>query len=119
MPELQKNRVYKIVPASLWASATAHGTFDGSADDKRDGYIHLSNAAQLPGTSAKYFRNQPDLLLIAFNTGDLEPHLVWEASRGGELFPHYYGHLPIKLALWERPLPLDSSGVPQFDQDNL
>lgn len=119
MPDSQKNRVYKIVPAAMWAGAVVCGAFDGSDDDTRDGYIHLSNAAQLPGTIGKYFHNQTDLLLIAFNAADLGPQLVWEASRGGDLFPHYYGRLPVKLALWQRPLPLGSDGVPQFDQDSL
>ena len=111
--------VYKVVPAAMWARASPKGSFDGSADDLRDGFIHLSSAVQLAGTLAKYFRGQPDLLLIAFNTGDLEPHLKWEASRGGDLFPHYYGSLPTKLALWKKPLPLDQSGLPQLDQDTL
>ena len=119
MPELQKIIVYKIVPATLWARAIARGMFDGSDDDMRDGFIHLSSAAQLLGTIEKYFRDQPDLLLIAFNSADLEPQLVWEASRGGQLFPHYYGQLPVKLALWQRPMPLGSDGIPHFNQDSL
>ena len=73
----------------------------------------------MPGTVAKYFRGQQELLLIAFNTGDLTPHLKWEASRGGELFPHYYGPLPTKLALWQKPMPLGADGIPQFDEDSL
>jgi uncharacterized protein (DUF952 family) len=111
--------VYKIVPASLWDAAVTSGRFNGSTDDVRDGFIHLSAAAQIAGTLAKYFRDTPDLLLIAFKTEQLEPYLKWEGSRGGELFPHYYNPLPVELALWQRPLPLSPSGIPAFYEESL
>lgn len=63
--------VFKIAPAALWNAALAIGVFAGSEDDARDGFIHLSTAEQVPGTLAKYFRNQPDLLLIGFDSAAL------------------------------------------------
>ena len=54
--------VFKVMPSAHWANARTAGFFTGSADDVRDGFIHLSNADQLSGTLAKYFRDQPDLL---------------------------------------------------------
>ena len=111
--------IYKIVPAELWAGAVSHGVFRGSADDLRDGFVHLSNAQQLQGTARKYFSGQADLLLIAFAVASLVTHLKWEVSRGGDLFPHYYGALPVNCALWQRPLSLDADGTPVIDEDNL
>lgn len=104
--------VYKVLPASDWALACEHGAFAGSRDDLRDGFVHLSAAHQLAGTLAKYFRDQGDLLLVAFRSGDLGPSLKFEPSRGGELFPHLYGPLPTALALWQRALELGPDGVP-------
>lgn len=112
-------RVYKIAPAALWNAALAGGLFHGSTDDARDGFIHLSAAAQIAGTLHKYFRGIPDLLLIAFDAEHLKPHLKWEASRGGELFPHAYSPLPVSLALWQRPLPLGPAGIPEFNEESL
>ncbi len=104
--------IYKVLPARDWSSACLNGLFAGSRDDLRDGFIHLSAAHQLAGTLAKYFRDQEDLLLVAFRSGDLGSGLKWEVSRGGELFPHLYGPLPTACALWQRALELGPDGVP-------
>ena len=104
--------VYKVLPASDWAAACVHGAYSGSRDDMRDGFIHLSAAHQLSGTLAKYFRDQKDLVLVAFAASDLGPELKHEASRGGDLFPHLYGPLPTARALWQRSLNLGPDGVP-------
>ena len=84
--------VYKIVPAALWRASEATGVFAGSPADARDGFIHLSTAAQVPGTAARHFAGVEDLLLVAVSADGLD--LRWEPSRGGDLFPHLYGELP-------------------------
>jgi len=109
--------VYKIVERDAWLSAAELGQYRGSVDDLRDGFIHFSSAAQLRGTAAKHFRGKSDLVLVAFAAAELGDALVWEPSRGGDLFPHLYGPLATALALWERALPLDSEGVPQIPED--
>jgi uncharacterized protein (DUF952 family) len=106
--------IYKICTASEWAEALSAGQYTGSADDARDGFIHLSTVAQLAVTAAKYFSHKPDLVLVAVATeaaGRSAP-LKWERSRGGALFPHLYGPLPQDAVLWVRPLPLGADGVP-------
>lgn len=104
--------VFKILPADDWAQARASGAFAGSADDLRDGFIHLSTAAQLAGTAARHFAGRPDLVLVAFAVAALGSDLAWEPSRGGALFPHLYAPLPAALALWQAPLVLGPDGVP-------
>ena len=47
-----------------------------------------------------------DLMLVAFNDADLGAGVRYEPSRGGDLFPHLYGPLDPKAALWAKPLPL-------------
>lgn len=85
--------IYKICPAPAWREAERRGTFTGSADDARDGFIHFSTAAQVGGTLARHFHGQADLFLIAVEAEPLGDALKWEASRGGELFPHLYARL--------------------------
>lgn len=99
--------VYKILAEPEWRAAHVAGVFGGSAADRRDGFIHLSTARQLPGTAAKHFAGQPDLLLIAFAESDLTG-LRWESSRGGDLFPHVYGEIPTRLALNVHRLPFEN-----------
>jgi len=96
--------IYKIAAAEDWSRASAAGRYDGSPDDSRDGFIHLSAAAQLAGTLERHFAAKKNLVLIAFRSADCAAALKWEASRGGGLFPHHYGPLDPSRALWVRPI---------------
>ena len=101
-----------------WAQAVEAGSFTGSPDDMRDGFIHLSTAEQVAGTLARHFRGQSGLVLAAFATAALDAAaLRWEPSRGGALFPHLYGPLPVSAAMWHIPLPLGPDGLPQIPGD--
>lgn len=104
--------VYKIVPAELWRACLARGRFAGSAADVRDGFIHLSTAAQVRETAARHFAGTEDLLLVAVCATAVP--LRWEPSRGGDLFPHLYGELDLSAVRWVKPLPLDTAGTHQF-----
>ena len=104
--------VLKILTSHAWEQARVAGFFRGSEIDIDDGFIHLSTGSQIGETAAKHFRGQRDLVVVAFRAEDLADKLKWEVSRGGDLFPHYYGALPAGLALWSEPAPLDEDGVP-------
>jgi uncharacterized protein (DUF952 family) len=96
--------IYKICRPGEWEAAERAGVFRGSPDDHRDGFIHFSTAAQVPGTVERYFSGEPGLVLIAVDTRKLGGALKWETSRGGALFPHLYGDLSLDVVLWARPL---------------
>lgn len=102
--------VYKICPRAAWAEAVASGAFTGSPVDRADGFIHFSTAAQAPETAARHFAGQPDLLLVAVDADALGEALRYEPSRGGDLFPHLYGPLPLSAARWVHELPLGPDG---------
>ena len=102
-------RVFKLIDRASWQAAARPGSFDGSAVDVRDGFIHFSTAAQVHETAARYFAGQPDLLLVAVAAESLGDALKWEPSRGGALFPHLYAPLPLGAVLWVADLPLDAS----------
>lgn len=108
--------IYKIVTEDLWLDAKGKGVFDGAEIDLVDGYIHFSTAAQAQETADKHFAGQSGLLLIAVDADQLGEKLVWEPSRGGALFPHLYAPLPLKAALWEKPLVLGADGRHQFPE---
>ncbi|MBS0232800.1 MAG: DUF952 domain-containing protein [Proteobacteria bacterium] len=112
-----QNIIYKITSATEWSKATRTGYFEGSSDDRRDGFIHFSTQHQLPGTLEKHFKGKDDLVLIAFEASKLGPELKWEQSRGGELFPHLYANISVSDALWQRPLINNESGVPQIEEE--
>lgn len=109
--------VYKVCLRSEWDHAVAGGRYLGSADDVRDGYIHLSTRVQLPGTLAKYFRGKKGLVMITFAAEELGQHLRWEPSRGDQLFPHFYGPLPTGRARSVVPLKLGADQIPVLPQE--
>lgn len=84
--------------------------YRGSADDLRDGFVHFSTAAQLPGTLARHYSGQADLKLIAVDADRLGAALRFEASRGGELFPHLYGDLDLGAVTGVHDIALRADG---------
>jgi uncharacterized protein (DUF952 family) len=98
--------VYKIYERTLWEEGKRSGILPGAGADVRDGFIHLSTATQVRDTAAKHFAGAADLMLIAIDAAALEGALRWEASRGGNLFPHLYGALSLTAVIWAEPLPL-------------
>ena len=102
--------IYKICPAALWQEAIAAGIFRGLPIDLADGFIHFSTADRVRETAAKYFSGEAGLVLAAFDDAALHPPVRYEPSRGGALFPHLYGPLDPKLALWVSALPLGADG---------
>lgn len=99
--------LYKICPAALWREAERRGVFEGAPVDLADGYIHFSTAAQVKETARRHFAGQADLVLVAVARERVGKDLVFEPSRGGDLFPHLYGTLDPRIVSWVAPLPLD------------
>lgn len=92
--------VYKICSRAAFRDAEATGALSPSADDARDGYIHLSSEAQVAGTLERHFREQRGLVLLTVAVARLpDGALRWEASRDGQLFPHLYGTLPVSAVI--------------------
>jgi uncharacterized protein (DUF952 family) len=113
----RESTIYKICTGLGWHAAKAEGQFHGSAVDRRDGFIHFSDAGQLAETAAKYFAGQKDLVLVAVDSTALGPALKWERSRNDDLFPHLYGPLPLTAVRWARPVPegFDSEPIPESE----
>lgn len=107
-------RIYKILTRGEWSSAQTQGVFEGSAVDLADGFIHFSTAAQAAETARRHFAGQSDLVVLAVEAETLGDALVWEPSRGGDLFPHLYAHLPTAKVVEVTEAPLGADGAPQL-----
>ena len=88
--------VVKLLRTGEWADFQAQGEFAGSADDRRDGYIHLSPQGEVAATLAKWFAGETGVMAVTVDADAFGADLRWEPARGGILFPHLY-----------RPLRLD------------
>jgi uncharacterized protein (DUF952 family) len=107
-PGVQK--IYKICPMDMWREAERAGIFRGMPVDHRDGYIHFSAADQVAATADKHFAGQDGLVLVCIDADALGPALKWEPSRGGALFPHLYGDLPLSAVTKVEPIALLPDG---------
>lgn len=89
------SRAYKILTAGQWAGWQAAGIFEGAPVDVEDGFIHLSAADQVAETHARHFAGLHELVLVEVELDLLGATVRWEASRGGQLFPHVFGDIPL------------------------
>ena len=88
--------VFKIFRPDEWHAFKNEAVFKGSADDLRDGFIHFSAAAQMAGTLAKYYANEPSIIIARLDNPAWGDQLKWEVSRGGAKFPHLYTDLHMR-----------------------
>ena len=109
--------IFTMVRGPDWAEAERDGAYHGSADDRRDGFLHFSTAAQLRASAAKHRAGERDLVLVTVDVGALGDALRWEAATGGQrpgLFPHVYGALLMAAVLRAVALPLGEDGAHIF-----
>ena len=109
--------IYTMVRAADWRAAEQAGAYHGSADDRRDGFLHFSNAAQLRASAAKHRAGERDLLLVEVAAATLGDALRWEPAAGSKrpgLFPHLYGALPVGSVARVVALPLGADGLHVF-----
>lgn len=109
--------IYKILRAEEWETFRKEGVFHGAPVDISDGFIHLSSSSQVAETAWKHFQGASGLVLLAVEESPLADNLKWEPSRGGALFPHIYGHLPMTAVAWTAPLPLGADGRHVFPEE--
>jgi uncharacterized protein (DUF952 family) len=111
--------IHTLVRRSDWEHAERLGHYEGSADDRRDGFLHFSTAAQVRASAAKHRAGAPDLLLVEADAAALGEALRWEPAPGGKrpgLFPHLYGPLPLSAVRRVVPLPLGADGLHVFPE---
>lgn len=102
--------IYKILRAAEWEALQAEGRSAGSPADAADGYVHFSTGAQVPGTLARHFAGERDLVLLAVEASSLGVALRWEPGRNAARFPHLYRELRLEDVAWSRPLAVGPAG---------
>ncbi|WP_442506978.1 DUF952 domain-containing protein [Novipirellula sp. SH528] len=106
--------IFKILSTEQWTLAQSIGEIQGAAIDLQDGFIHLSARDQVEATAEKHFAGQEDLVLIQVDEVKLGDTLRWEVSRGGALFPHVYGTIPLTSIIQAWPLRIGADGQHHF-----
>ena len=106
--------IYYVCDGETWRTESTTDDYVGSSDDLRDGFMHFSTKAQVRTSVALHRAGQVGLVLLIVATETLGPDLKWEPSRGGQLFPHFYGKLPRNAVLEIIELPLGPDGMHEF-----
>ena len=106
--------IYHLAKSDAWEAARISGIYTGREDDRADGFLHFSTAAQIVESARRHRAGEADLVLLHVDEERLGDALVWEPSRGGALFPHLYGELPLGCVEAATPLPLGPDGVHIF-----
>jgi uncharacterized protein (DUF952 family) len=110
--------VYKICDQKLWSDTEQAGVFIGAEIDLADGFIHFSTFDQVASTLALHFAGRKNLLLIAVDAAAMGEQIVYEAARGGTLFPHLYRSLSLEFVLSAKPIIIGDNGehiIPEID----
>lgn len=102
--------IYHLAGADDWRAAEATGAYHGSPQDRADGFIHFSTTDQVVESARKHRAGRRDVLLVAVDPAALGAALRFEPARGGALFPHLHGPLPLGAVISVTPLPLDAAG---------
>ncbi|WP_020593166.1 DUF952 domain-containing protein [Kiloniella laminariae] len=102
--------IYHVCKATEWQEVIDAGVYSGSSQDRADGFIHFSSGRQLRLSVAKHRAGQDNLVLLEVDSALLGEKLVWEESRGGQLFPHLYGALPLSAVHRNGPVRLGPDG---------
>lgn len=98
--------VYRLLQPEEWAELQRTGRFAGARMDLRDGYIHLSKAAQVLDTWHRHCRELGPLLLLGLDPQALGAALRDEPVRN-QTYPHLYGEVRLEMVRTCERLPAD------------
>ena len=93
-----KENLYKVLTPQEWEISKASGYITTELD-LNDGFIHLSNAAQLSTTLALYFSHHEEVILLLPELTQVQDKLIYEAvdsqSKRSGKFGHLYAELRV------------------------
>ena len=96
---MKNQNVYKILSIREWDEAQQLGYINTDLD-KKDGFIHLSNANQLAASLELYFSDHEEVILLLPKMKKIESYLKYEPTDAGSkrkgFFAHLYGNLMIE-----------------------
>jgi uncharacterized protein (DUF952 family) len=102
--------IFHLTDAAAWVLALERGELR-PASLQAQGFVHLSTGEQVLGTANRFFAGRTDLLLLQVDETQLQAGLKYEEGEVGQLFPHFYGPLPLPSILKAVPLKPDAAGI--------
>jgi uncharacterized protein (DUF952 family) len=85
--------IYHITTVEEWEAAKYSGSYSAPSL-KEEGFIHCSQAKQVDGVLARYFRGKTNLIKLTIDSDRLTSPIKYELAPSiHEEFPHIYGPL--------------------------
>jgi uncharacterized protein (DUF952 family) len=104
--------ILHITTRPVWEAAAAAGEYRAPSLET-EGFIHCSLPTQVAHVADWFYRDVPDLVLLAIDPGRLDGSpLRWEPSAdafAGD-FPHVYGPIPAGAVIAAEPWSRGSDG---------
>ena len=103
-------QTYHITSLREWQDAQSTGEYKPASFD-RDNFIHLSYSHQLLTVAQRFYKGQEGLVILAIDSSKIKDGLIEENLEGGiELYPHFYGVLPIDAVVDAIAFPCNADG---------
>lgn len=111
----QSTLIYHITTPAQWQQFQFNDFYEApSLQD--EGFIHASKANQVEATANRYYKNEPEILLLTIDTTLLAVPLVYEeAPNRKEEFPHMYGKLNKEAVIEKKTIQRGKDGTYQFE----
>lgn len=107
--------LFHITQRNQWQQAQITGTY-WSETFASEGFIHCSSRSQVIQVANRFFRAQPDLVLLCIQSDRVQSEIRYEAV-DLENYPHIYGALNLDAVIQVVDFVPDANGC--FSQDNL
>lgn len=105
--------IYHITTKEHWEEAEKKGEYK-HASLQKDGFIHASDRDELITTAELYFKDLPNLVLLAINPEMVTSPIKYELSpERNSLFPHIFGPLNVDAVVKVTPFSKNHQG--KFD----
>jgi uncharacterized protein (DUF952 family) len=101
--------IYHITTHEAWERALELGSHRVPSL-KTEGFIHCSEEAQLIESATKHYADHDSVVVLHIIEKRVKDILKREPSRGGQLFPHLYGPLPLEAVEDQSLLQRNANG---------
>jgi uncharacterized protein (DUF952 family) len=107
---LSQKTTYHITSAIEWQEAQAIGAYQPQAFAQEQ-FIHLSYGHQILTVAHRFYAEQRGLVILVIDSSRIKDGLIEENLEGGvELYPHFYGVLPVDAVINAIAFPCNADG---------
>ena len=96
--------IYHVTTKEAWNAAKKSGFYEAPSLPL-EGFIHCSEAHQVPGVLQRFFKGKDNLLKLTIDTDKLKHALKYDLAPSlNETFPHIYGPLNVDAVTGEEEI---------------